>query len=507
MTARFADLRVPQRNSRNRAGGFVLAVVLAANILVGVCAQLSHVQPVHAQPICGEWVQVDPPAGATSAVIEVEARSATDAFAFAYGLGLIRWDGTSWNQFPVPIEDLNEWPTVWIERLTLIGESHLFLAGRGDTGPFSNDQVLMVWDGTDWNHASVTLQPNIQGAPRNGAPSAVVGAAPDDVWIVGIANGIGDGVNGSPVLTVHWDGSELTEFFTPGVGNRQNNLYDAVAIATDDVWAVGDHNNTGTPDPYFHGMIFHWDGSSWSAVPNPSEAIDSSHLNAVDGVASNDIWAAGDSPDGPLFMHWDGSSWTIVPSPASTGTVHKLAAIASDNVWAVDTAWQAPVISKYYHWDGIAWSVVTPPEVPGAAAVNRHGGLAAAGPCDVWAVGSVQVGQTIQPLIERLVAEARSTATSPASPGAGILAVSPNPVDHLARIRFESPGDQLSRVQIYDVRGQLVRTLVDRTVSSSHGLFWDGRDQLGAQVSNGVYHLRVESRAGHVLTTKVSVVK
>jgi len=61
-----------------------------------------------AQETCGEWTLVEPPAGATSAVLEVQARSATDAFAFASPLGLIRWDGNAWDQFPVPIQDLQD---------------------------------------------------------------------------------------------------------------------------------------------------------------------------------------------------------------------------------------------------------------------------------------------------------------------------------------------------------------------------------------------------------------
>ena len=94
-----------------------------------------------------------------------------------------------------------------------------------------------------------------------------------------------------------------------------------------------------------------------------------------------------------------------MPSPQTTGTVYKIAAIASDDVWAVDHAAQVPVIGKFYHWDGVAWSIQQPQQIPGAVAVQRHGGLAAAGECDVWAVGSIDFGQGVEPFIERLVAD------------------------------------------------------------------------------------------------------
>jgi len=461
-----------------------------------------------AQETCGEWTLVEPPAGATSAVLEVQARSATDAFAFASPLGLIRWDGNAWDQFPVPIQDLqDEWSTVWIREFGLVGPSHLFLAGAGSTGPFSNDQVLMFYDGTDWDHVSLTLQPDIQGAPRNGAPNAVVGAAPDDVWILGIADGGGDGVSGHPLLTVHWDGSQLTEFLTPGPNNRQNNVYDGVAIATNDVWAVGDYNNTNNPDGLFRGLTYHWDGTSWSHIPNPSEDITQVNLYTVTAIASDDVWAAGGGPGAsPFFMHWDGSGWSVVPSPATTGTIYKIAAIASDDVWAVDHPAQVPVIGKFYHWDGIEWSIVLPPEIPGMTAVERHGGLVAVGPCDVWAVGSQQVGQEVNPLIERL--QSYGGATS-AAPGVeipsltGITQVAPNPFNPRVDIAFNLEHSGPARLSIHDLRGRLVRTLHQGALEKGlHTKRWDGTDEKGMTMASGTYIVSLQG-AGQRHTRKV----
>jgi hypothetical protein len=461
----------------------------------------------NAQQLCGDWVQVAPPAGATLAVTDVQAVSTDDAWAFATPLGLVRWDGSTWSQFP--IDDLNgSYSVVWISQFGLVNGS-LFLAGNGQTSPFSSDLILKIWDGTQWggNH-SLTLEPNIQGAPRNGGAISVVGASENDVWILGEASGTGDGINGQPLLTVHWDGSDLTEVFTPGVGNRQNNLFDAVLFASDDIWTVGEYNNTGTPDGgVFHGMAYHYDGSSWTHVPNPSESIASTHLYAVDGVAPDDVWAAGDSPSGPLFMHWDGGSWTIVPSPATTGTIQKLAAIASDDVWAVDSPWQVPAISKYYHWDGVSWSVVTPPAIPGATSVSRHGGLAAAGECDVWAVGSYDIGNGIDPFIERLQSSGTAPTAVPLVAASGTdLTVSPNPFRLAAEIRLASPGDRIASARVFDVQGRLVRTLSDFPAGADR-LRWDGLDSRGASVPAGVYFVRVESLQGRTHQQKVTVLR
>jgi hypothetical protein len=362
-----------------------------------------------AQQECGDWTLVDPPAGAL-AVINVEARSADDAWAVAYlnpdPKDVIRWDGTTWSVFPTD-DVCNAYAAISVEALDLVGPSHVLVAARASTGPFSSDQLLLIWDGESWDNCnSLTLEPNIQGAPRNGAPNVIVGAAVDDAWILGAASGSGDG-SGEAFLTVHWDGSELTEVASPGggPGNAWKTLRDAVLLASDDIWAVGQYRIVGAGTPGYHAATYHWDGSSWNYVPNPAEPLccQSTDLNTVAGVAPDDVWAAGSWGLEPLFMHWDGASWSIVPGPATTGTIYEMVAIASDDVWAVDRVVETQGIGKFYHWDGTTWSIVAGQEIPGAIEIERHGGLAATGPCDLWAVGSYKFeSSSVLPLIERL---------------------------------------------------------------------------------------------------------
>lgn len=477
-----------------------LAICLGITIVIGWNAPI-----VVAQTICGEWNRVDAPAGFQT-LTDVTASSPTAAWALAGSGSMVHWDGVAWAEFAVP--DLSGLGTAYDLRATAsLSPSTLFVAGILQTSTWTTEQLLMIWDGSDWDTIeSVELVPNIMGAPRYGSPSAIAVAAPDDLWIIGLASGSGDGVSGSPILTVHWDGSNLTEVHTPGVGNRQNNMEDAVAIASNDMWAVGDYNNTGVGDYTFHGMTYHYDGGSWNQVPNPTQSIDSSHLNAVAAIATDDVWAAGNTPDGPLFMHWDGSSWTIVPGPPGvTGTIQDLAAIASDDVWAVDSPWQVPVIGKYYHWDGTAWSVVEP-GIPGATQIVRHGGLAAVGECDVWAVGNIKFGADAEAFIERLQAGFSSTATPLIATGVSPVAVFPNPIRQSTRIRFAMPGDAPNRADIYDVRGYRVRMLFDEPVGTG-AVTWDGRDDAGEPVPAGVYFLKIESRAGRTITEKLTVVR
>lgn len=64
----------------------------------------------------------------------------------------------------------------------------------------------------------------------------------------------------------------------------------------------------------------------------------------------------------------------------------------------------------------------------------------------------------------------------------------PNPFNPATKIRFAAPAAGRIAVRIYNVRGELVKTLLDGEVAAGeHALVWDGTDGRGATVSSGVY--------------------
>lgn len=73
----------------------------------------------------------------------------------------------------------------------------------------------------------------------------------------------------------------------------------------------------------------------------------------------------------------------------------------------------------------------------------------------------------------------------------------PNPFNPSTEIRFElGTADAAGpvRLRVYDVRGQLVRTLVDGMLPAGPGhAVWDGRDQAGRGAASGVYIYRLET--------------
>jgi hypothetical protein len=81
------------------------------------------------------------------------------------------------------------------------------------------------------------------------------------------------------------------------------------------------------------------------------------------------------------------------------------------------------------------------------------------------------------------------------SPGAPYFHVSPNPFQSRVQIAFrvgaEARTTPLS-VRIYDARGRLVRTLLERSPHQAATISWDGSADSGDRVASGIYYCRLE---------------
>ncbi len=85
---------------------------------------------------------------------------------------------------------------------------------------------------------------------------------------------------------------------------------------------------------------------------------------------------------------------------------------------------------------------------------------------------------------------------------------SPNPFNPTTRIAFNVPSNADGvLLRIYNVRGQVVRTLVDEALEPGpHSVVWDGRDRSGVSMASGVYFTRIEA-AGETVTRKMTLLK
>lgn len=94
-------------------------------------------------------------------------------------------------------------------------------------------------------------------------------------------------------------------------------------------------------------------------------------------------------------------------------------------------------------------------------------------------------------------------------PGVESLAVRtyPNPFNPSTTIEYHLPRDGDIRISIYNVRGQLVRVLLDDHVTAGFGsVGWNGLAASGEPVSSGVYFAEVRA-LGKVHVTKIAMIK
>jgi PKD domain-containing protein len=260
--------------------------------------------------------------------------------------------------------------------------------------------------------------------------TAVAAVSTSDVWAVGFYDADPDPmIELDQSLIAHWNGSTWSVVPSPNVGPSGTVLTGAVAVASNDVWAVGYSSTYGTPQT----LTLHWNGSRWSVIPSPV-VQGGSAFEAITAVSSIDIWAvgyrAGGMPDfhtttGTMVAHWNGSSWTEAPSP-NIGDRHNeldaVTAISQNDLWAVGT-WRN-IGGNYQtlteHWNGSSWSIVASPN---PSIDNQLSAVAGVSGNDVWANGSASDGVTGIPLFFHWTGSAWNQVSSPGGAGGGLITI------------------------------------------------------------------------------------
>jgi hypothetical protein len=81
----------------------------------------------------------------------------------------------------------------------------------------------------------------------------------------------------------------------------------------------------------------------------------------------------------------------------------------------------------------------------------------------------------------------------------------PDPLNPTTTIRYALPSPTMVCLQVFDIKGNLVRTLVDEEKSAGqHVCVWDGRSDGGRFAASGVYFYRIT--AGDFTDTKKMVI-
>ncbi len=211
----------------------------------------------------------------------------------------------------------------------------------------------------------------------------VVAVAADDAWAVGNSAPY---LHYSRTLAEHWNGKAWTVVATPNIGPYGSNLSSVVALASNNVWAVGYYQSKSTLD---HSLVEHWNGKVWSIVASPKVGIADYDLHSITAVAPNDIWALGDFKNKAgsyqaMAEHWNGKDWQVVsiPTPKSQYSgLSSITAVSKNDIWSVGYTSSSSLTE---HWNGSRWQIVASPDV----AQSSLDAVTAISSTDVWAVGS-----------------------------------------------------------------------------------------------------------------------
>ena len=82
----------------------------------------------------------------------------------------------------------------------------------------------------------------------------------------------------------------------------------------------------------------------------------------------------------------------------------------------------------------------------------------------------------------------------------------PNPARSITSISFNLPKSGNYSLKIYNIAGQVIRTLDSKGVAGQNTVTWNGLDNSGRQVANGVYLYNLNA-FGNSATKKLVVVR
>jgi hypothetical protein len=260
----------------------------------------------------------------------------------------------------------------------------------------------------------------VEGPDLGGSFWGVSALSGHDAWAVGYQAD-------RSALTAHWDGAQWSIVPSAQKGPGVNILTSVASMSSTDVWAVGAYYPAATL--VGRTLIEHWNGTTWTVLPSPNDGSGDQQLRDVVALAKNDVWAVGvatrcaSCPTRTLVEHWDGNQWTLVPT-IKLGTPAGLLGLAAksvDRLWAVGYAGAASLVER---WNGRRWRLVESPN-------DRSGrnqlwsATVVPGSRQVWAVG-LTVDDTdgpdpnLRPLIERWHPKrARWSIVSSPDPGDG----------------------------------------------------------------------------------------
>lgn len=246
------------------------------------------------------------------------------------------WDGTRWTVFPTPKG------TPYDSQLTAVVT--LSPTDAWAVGSYRDGYVPLIehWDGKTWTGGG----PDHERFSWLGF-SSVSAISPTDIWVVG--SGFQDEEAGWLTVTEHWDGHTWKTRHSEHHNRFADHYFRAVtAISHKNIWAVGDELRG-------QALIEHNTGS-WAKLQQKVPQLGGMELDAAASTKPHDVWAAGVGGGHGLILHWNGTTWSASKAPAEAAAhFYAASALTPTDAWVVGTNGSSKPIAE--HWNGTAWQL------------------------------------------------------------------------------------------------------------------------------------------------------
>lgn len=273
--------------------------------------------------------------------------------------------------------------------------------------------VIEHWDGQRWSTVANPTPPDGLGTLQ-----AIAAVSPNDVWAVGEQYKNVSAPSSAPhvqghVLVEHWNGKHWSLVNAPnpmGDDTATNTLQSIVAFSSSDIWAVG--SATSLAQQQRRSFIEHWDGHTWSIVPDAGSngRVRAAALWSIEAIGNGQVLAGGaklgsDGQYHAWMERWNGQQWSdrdVTQLGQESSAILSLSVLAENDIWAVvqySSPNNGPTYNRLAHWDGQNWNRVQvpdwmkPEDTPGVSTVIALARNA------VWAIGDTIVNGNSEPFI------------------------------------------------------------------------------------------------------------
>jgi hypothetical protein len=380
--------------------------------LLAVAALVSL--PAAASAKCGWKIDSSPNPSTYNSLKFVAGSSTSDVWAVGTSqsasgatatLGL-HWNGKSWTTTATQ----NPGVSNQLRGVADVSPTDAWAVGVQFFSSGGNQGLIEQWTGAAWK---VVASPTKSGEYIY--LNAVTAIAANDVWAAGgefTASGT------QAPATMHFNGTKWTIVPIPAVGAYGSTLVQIVGTSPTDAWAIGD-SWTSSQHNDFVTLAEHWNGKKWVVVKTPNTTGIDNVFNSGVALAPDDVWAIGDYWNGSIFQtlteHYNGKVWSIITSP-NAGTfgngLYAATALSTKAVWAVGQIYGSGGTAKTFgiKWNGAKWLVQKTVDVAGASNDGFNSIAAIPKSNTVWAVGATYSLNEAMPLNTMTAADACASA-------------------------------------------------------------------------------------------------